>query len=79
MPEMRNNVAAGCERAGFNTEGEPCVIEGTVWQNNSEPWMGNEVHGALDGVRWKGDSAHRFGSKCAAFRNFFVWKVFGSS
>lgn len=74
LPEFIGNVAAGCERGGIHTEGEPCDTTG-AWVNASLPWDKNEVHGAMVGVRHKGESTHKYSQACSSFNNFFVWKV----
>ena len=73
MPEMIGNVAAGCERGGIATQGEPCTSTDD-W--TAVPWIDNEVHGSMHGLRSRASSAHSAGTGCAAFNNFLVWKVY---
>ena len=75
MPEFIGNVAAGCERGGIHSEGEPCDTTGD-WATTANPWAGNEVHGAMHGVRIKAERSHLYGLECGVFNDFTVWKVF---
>ena len=73
MPELIGNVAAGCERGGIVTQGEPCTADAS-W--TADAWTNNEVHGSMHGLRNRASSAHSSGTDCAAFKNFLVWRVY---
>ena len=73
--EMIGNVAAGCERGGIMTEGEPCDTSGD-WISSSMPWHGNEAHGTMHGVRSHTKTSHKYGQQCASFENFLVWQAY---
>ena len=75
MAELVGNVAAGCERGGISTEGEPCDRTGD-WASTAAVWTGNEVHGSMHGIRSKTSSSHMYGQNCAAFENFLAWNVY---
>lgn len=75
MAELIGNVAAGCERGGIDTEGEPCDLTGE-WADYVAPWSGNEVRAAMHGVRTKASFTHQYGQTCASFNNFLVWNVY---
>ena len=73
--EFIGNVAAGCERGGIETEGEPCDPTG-AWADTAAPWTGNEAHGTMHGVRVKTKRSHNYGTGCGAFNNFLVWRAY---
>ena len=75
MPELIENVAAGCERGGVHSEGEPCDTSGD-WASSTQSWSGNEVHGTMHGVRIKADRSHLYGQSCGVFSNFLVWRAY---
>ena len=75
MPELIGNVAAGCERGGFHTEGEPCDTSGE-WSDSTNPWTDNEVHGTMHGVRIKAERSHLYGTECGVYNNFVVWNAY---
>ena len=75
MPEMIGNIAAGCERGGIMTEGEPCDSSGD-WMSTSNAWYGNEAHGTMHGIRSFMKTSHKYGQECASFNNFFVWNAY---
>lgn len=61
---MINNTVAGCERAGYFLDGEPCT-------EGASRWKGNEVHGAWHGLHipYSGGVAG-----CSRLNDFLVWE-----
>ena len=68
-PVLTGNTAAGCERLGFATDGEPCTTE----VNSAEAWADNVVHSALSGVAVMPDQGQPTCSLLANFTSYKSW------
>ena len=68
-PVLTDNHVAGCERAGFKVNGEPCTHD----INSAEPWSGNVAHSVLTGVTLFADQGV---AGCSLIRDFTVYKAF---
>lgn len=64
---LRNNIVAGCERAGYHLPGQDCSTP------MSDQWVGNEAHSCLIGVA-NFPSDHAVSTQCFMWAGFTVWK-----